>query len=70
MNNKIKTFEDYLQFVHSKGYMGTDDDMPDKFDAWMSDLDIEELIEYAEDYARMVKEEFLFKIKTHILSYE
>ena len=36
-----KTFEDFLRDWHGKDYIGTDDDMPDAYDAWSSELDIE-----------------------------
>lgn len=42
------TFEDYLKAVHAEGYTGTDDDMPDAFDAWVSQLEPEYIIELAE----------------------
>lgn len=32
--------------------MGTDDDMPDKFEAWLENLDNEQLMAYAEEYGR------------------
>lgn len=41
-------FIDYLQEIHAKQYHGTDDDMPDNFDYWLSNLDTQEVIEYAE----------------------
>lgn len=55
---KIKatqSFEDYLKDRHASNYMGTDDDMPDASDNWMADLDIEEVIAYAEDWAKTLK---------------
>jgi len=44
------TFNEYLQTEHSMGYMGTDDDMPQNFELWLSTIDIDELIQYADDY--------------------
>jgi len=43
--------ENYLQEKHAENYMGLDDDMPDAFDAWMLDLEVDEWIEYADEYA-------------------
>lgn len=40
-------FEDYLRKIHAKQYKGLDDDMPDDFDYWLTQLDPDELIEYA-----------------------
>ena len=50
INMEFKTFEEALQEEHSKNYMGTDDDMPDKFDAWVERLDTEDLIKLADKY--------------------
>ena len=36
-------FENYLKEIHSKHYMGTDDDMPDAFENWLVDLSSEDL---------------------------
>lgn len=46
----ISKFEDYLEEIHAKQYHGLDDDMPDDYENWLSNLDIEELIEYADCY--------------------
>jgi hypothetical protein len=39
-------FEDYLKDVFAKDYMGTDDDMPEAFDVWISDMDHHDLEKY------------------------
>lgn len=52
----MKTFEDYLKEVHAKNYMGTDDDMPDSFDNWVSNLDASEIMEYAEQAIKDIQE--------------
>lgn len=44
----MKTFEDFLKEQHAEEYMGTDDDMPEAFENWMANLDVQEVIEYAE----------------------
>jgi len=44
----MKIFENYLQEIHAKGYAGTDDDMPDAFERWLSELDTNDVIQYAE----------------------
>jgi len=41
-------FENYLKDVHAENYIGTDDGMPDAFYHWLSNLDIDELIEYGD----------------------
>jgi len=42
-------FEDFLKDKHSEDYMGTDDDMPDSFEHWLSNLQVDELIEFADE---------------------
>ena len=44
---KIKTFEDFLSDEHAKQYSGLDDDMVDNFDNWVANLDVNNVIEYA-----------------------
>ena len=46
-----KSFEDYLQAQHAKDYHGLDDEMPDAFDGWLTNLDGEMYIKYADDYS-------------------
>ena len=36
-------FEEYLEVIHSENYTGTDDDMPDSFENFITNLDHEEL---------------------------
>ncbi len=45
-------FEEYLKNQHAEQYIGVDDDMPDDFDKWMSELDIEELIGYGNEFGK------------------
>lgn len=40
-----KTFEDFLRDKHAEHYTGTDDDMPDKYEDWLSLLEIDEWID-------------------------
>lgn len=42
-------FEDFLKEKHAKNYMGTDDNMPDDFERWLSNLDVQELIDFADE---------------------
>jgi hypothetical protein len=47
---EIKTFEEYLRdnIWEPEGLL--DDDMPDAFDAWLGELQVDDLIEYAETW--------------------
>jgi len=48
----MKDFKDYLMEKHGKQYVGTDDCMPDDFEDWLADLDVEDLIVWADEYSR------------------
>jgi len=50
--NIMKTFEEYLQEIHAQDYHGTDDDMPDSFDEWLTDLQVDDVIAYANRWGR------------------
>jgi len=46
LNNTEQIIEDnleLLQDIHAKNYTGTDDDMPEKFNDWVSGFSLEEL---------------------------
>ena len=45
-----QTFEDFLQEKHAEGYHGTDDDMPDACEAWICELDVQEVMELAQEW--------------------
>ena len=49
-------FEEYLKEVHAKNYSGTDDDMSDNFEAWLEQLDTEEIINLGNEAMVSVKE--------------
>jgi hypothetical protein len=44
------TFEDFLMEKHSEQYVGLGDDMPDDFSDWLSNLDIDEFLDYGTLY--------------------
>ena len=46
------TFEEYLQEVCPYG-MTLNDDMPDFFDKWVSEIDAEEVMKLAEKFGRI-----------------
>lgn len=46
------TFEEFLKEEHAKHYYGTDDNMPDAFDHWLSCLDSNDVMELAEEALR------------------
>jgi hypothetical protein len=53
----MKTFENYLQDVfYKENPQLLDDDMPDAFDNWISGLDSNDVIEYAEGAVKEMNE--------------
>lgn len=47
-----RTFEDFLKDWHMKDYDGTDDDAPDAFEHWVSELQIGDIEPLASLYGR------------------
>lgn len=47
---KRQTFEDFLREQHAEDYHGTDDDMPDAYDAWVSSLDGGDVMGFAQEW--------------------
>jgi hypothetical protein len=46
MNN----FEEYLEGMHADDYTGTDDDMPEDFNHWLEDFDVNDILQMVKDY--------------------
>lgn len=44
-------FEEFLTDKHAEDYHGLDDEMPDAFEAWLVELDIDTIIDYANEFA-------------------
>lgn len=44
---EFKAFEEFLKYIHAQDYHGTDDDMPDAFEAWLEQLQLDDLLKYA-----------------------
>ena len=42
-------FENYLKEKHGETYTGLDDDMPDAYEAWLDELQIDDFIQYADE---------------------
>ncbi len=51
----LSSFEDYLQEEHAKDYHGTDDDMPDAFDHWLSELQADDFLRLGDEYGEAIK---------------
>lgn len=50
---EYKDFEDYLQEKHAEQYDGLDDEMPEDYEEWLVDLDINDVIKWANEYAKV-----------------
>jgi len=58
MKKTLGEFEQYLQEIHAKDYHGLDDDMPDSFNAWVSELDAGEMKEYEKEWSDEIDKGF------------
>ena len=56
MEKDYKNFQEFLEYKHSENYPGLDDDMPADLDNWMCYLDLEDIINYADEYADLYKQ--------------
>lgn len=54
--SRKNTFENYLIDQHAKQYLGLDDEMPDDFNNWISELDNCDLIDMAEKWGATLLE--------------
>ena len=64
MDNK-QSFESYLAWRHSLIYEGFDDDMPDAFEKWLDDLNVDEWLVYAESWKKTL--DYNLSIKENVL---
>lgn len=48
------SFEEYLMNKHADQYVGTDDMMPDDFEDWIQGLGSDDLIDYAEQWGKLL----------------
>ena len=49
--DRYRDFEDFLAMKHAEQYVGLDDDSPDSFDEWISNLDSDDWIKYGNAFA-------------------
>ena len=54
MSIEKKKFESYLQDIHAEDYIGTDDDMSDAFDVWLTNLEVNEFILFADLFSKEI----------------
>ena len=59
-NNQMKqNFEQFLMEKHAEDYIGTKDCMIDDFSDWLSNLSLDEFIEYGDQFAKEQSKELL-----------
>jgi len=49
------SFINYLMEKHADQYIGLDDDMPDDCNDWLEQLDVQEVIDFADEYTKKIK---------------
>lgn len=49
----MNEFENYLQEEHMKDYQGTDDDAPDAYEAWLSNMDLDLLLAHGDKFGAL-----------------
>lgn len=52
--SEARIFNDYLSYQHAQDYQWRDDDMPDAFNEWLSELTDEEMTEYLWWFLRQI----------------
>ena len=58
-----KTFEDYLMLIHAGEHIGTKETLVDGFDDWLGELEVDEIIGYADKALALQKKEILEKVE-------
>jgi capsule polysaccharide modification protein KpsS len=48
--NNYQSFDDYLKEKHMEEYDGTDDDAPDAYEDWITNLQVDDLLMLGEKY--------------------
>jgi len=67
MEKDTREFEDFLQEVHGEQYVGTDDMMPDDYEEWLQDLDVDRWILLGMRFALKMQGKTLDKLQKSII---
>lgn len=51
---KHESFESYLQGVFMQDFQGTKDQCEDAFDRWLSEKDVNDIMQYAEQWGDVI----------------
>ena len=60
---QVETFEDFLKCKHAEDYMGTDDDMGERFEEYLDDMGKEEMLTLADLWKNKIIELAQLKVK-------
>jgi len=52
--SEARIFNSYLSYIHAQNYTWLDDNMPDAFDEWLSEINDEEMTEYLWGFLRQI----------------
>ena len=58
INNK-ETFEDFLEEKHAEEHIGTKETLVDSFNDWLGELEIDDVIKYADEYISIQRQEII-----------
>lgn len=56
-----ETFEDHLKDIFMNDYIGTKDDVEDAFDGWLSNLEMQEVIDIADIWGDKIRRSYEVK---------
>lgn len=54
ITNNMLTLDDYLHNIFKTTEMYTSDDMGDQYDAWVENLDTDEVMQFAEEFIAII----------------
>ena len=63
---KLITFEDHLGHEIMDQYMGSDDDCDEKFEEWLADLDVEELLQHVKNFEKVLISKVEMRVTSEI----
>jgi hypothetical protein len=52
--SEARIFNSYLSYIHGQDYTGRDDNMPDAFNEWLSEIDDDDMTAYIYGFMRQI----------------
>lgn len=67
----MRTFEEHLEdiYLSEDGAMVLDDDLPDGFDNWLTELSVDEFLEYGNDYKKLIHNKVIDECKQKVIGH-